>query len=90
MSKVVVVGGGGYVGCVLVEELLALGFSVRVVDRMFYGREPARGFLDRVELVDADMRDFDESHVADARRSSIWVDSPTTPPRSSTQRPIMS
>jgi nucleoside-diphosphate-sugar epimerase len=66
MSKVVVVGGGGYVGCVLVEELLAMGFSVRVVDRMFFGREPARGFLDRVELIDADMRDFDAAHVEDA------------------------
>jgi nucleoside-diphosphate-sugar epimerase len=66
MSKVVVVGGGGYVGCVLVNELLAMGFSVRVVDRMFFGREAAAGFLDRVELVEADMRDFDESHVDDA------------------------
>jgi nucleoside-diphosphate-sugar epimerase len=66
MSKVVVVGGGGYVGCVLVEELLAMGFSVRVVDRMFFGREPVARFLDQIELVDADMRDFDESHVEDA------------------------
>jgi nucleoside-diphosphate-sugar epimerase len=66
MSKVVVVGGGGYVGCVLVEELLAMGFSIRVVDRMFFGREPAAEFLDRIELVDADMRDFDESHLEDA------------------------
>ena len=66
MSKVVVVGGGGYVGCVLVEELLAMGFSVRVVDRMFFGREPAAGFLDRVELAETDMRDFDESCVEDA------------------------
>ena len=66
MSKVVVVGGGGYVGCVLVEELLAIGSSVRVVDRMFFGREPAASFLDRIELIDADMRDFDESCVEDA------------------------
>jgi len=66
MSKVVVVGGGGYVGCVLVEELLAMGFSVRVVDRMFFGREPAAGFLDQIELLDTDMRDFDESCVEDA------------------------
>jgi nucleoside-diphosphate-sugar epimerase len=66
MSKVVVVGGGGYVGCVLVEELLAMGLSVRVVDRLFFGREPLAGFLDQIELVDADMRDFDESHVEDA------------------------
>lgn len=66
MSKVVVVGGGGYVGCVLVEELLSMGFSVRVVDRLFFGQEPVASFLDRVEMVDTDMRDFDASLVEDA------------------------
>ncbi len=65
MKKVLVVGGAGYVGCVLVEELLAKGYSVKVFDRMFFGRAPAEPFLDRVELVVEDMRDLDESHVAD-------------------------
>ena len=65
MKKVLVVGGGGYVGCVLVEELLAKGYSVRVLDRMFFGRDPARPFLDQVELIVEDMREFDESHVED-------------------------
>src|SRR5436309_1705690 len=65
MKKVLVVGGAGYVGCVLVEELLAKGYSVRVFDRLFFGREPAQQFLDRVELVVEDMREFDESHVRD-------------------------
>jgi nucleoside-diphosphate-sugar epimerase len=65
MRKVLVVGGAGYVGCVLVEELLAKGYAVRVLDRMFFGRSPAQGFVDGVELVVEDMRDFDESHVAD-------------------------
>ena len=48
MKKVLVVGGAGYVGCVLVDELLAKGYSVRVLDRLFFGREPAQHFLDRV------------------------------------------
>src|SRR5438046_6477381 len=65
MKKVLVVGGAGYVGCVLVDELLAKGYSVRVLDRLFFGREPAQHFLDRVELVVEDMRDFDPSHVED-------------------------
>lgn len=59
------IGGAGYVGCVLVEELLAKGYSVRVFDRLFFGREPARSFLDRVELVVEDMREFAPSHVQD-------------------------
>jgi nucleoside-diphosphate-sugar epimerase len=65
MKKVLVIGGAGYVGCVLVEELLAKGYSVRVLDRLFFGREPARSFLDRVELVVEDMREFDDAHVED-------------------------
>jgi nucleoside-diphosphate-sugar epimerase len=65
MKKVLVVGGAGYVGCVLVEELLAKGYSVRVLDRLFFGRDPIRSFADRVELIVEDMRDFDSSHVAD-------------------------
>jgi nucleoside-diphosphate-sugar epimerase len=65
MNKVLVVGGAGYVGSVLVEELLALGFSVRILDRMFFGHESTREFIDRVELIVADMRDIDASHVED-------------------------
>jgi nucleoside-diphosphate-sugar epimerase len=60
-----VIGGAGYVGCVLVEELLAKGYSVRVLDRLFFGREPIAPLLDRIELVVEDMREFDESHVED-------------------------
>jgi nucleoside-diphosphate-sugar epimerase len=65
MKKVLVVGGAGYIGCVLVEELLAKGYSVRVLDRLFFGREPTRSFADRVELVEEDMRAVDESHMQD-------------------------
>jgi nucleoside-diphosphate-sugar epimerase len=63
-SKVLVVGGAGYVGAVLVSELLAIGMSVRVLDRMFFGRRPLDGVSDRIELIQADMREFDEQHVA--------------------------
>ena len=62
-GKVLIVGGAGYVGCVLVDELLEKGYSVRVLDRMFYGRAPMERFLDRVELVVEDMRDIDGSHM---------------------------
>jgi nucleoside-diphosphate-sugar epimerase len=65
MKKVLVVGGGGYVGCVLVNELLAKGYSVKVLDRLFFGRAPLEPYLDRVELVLEDMRNVDESHLAD-------------------------
>jgi nucleoside-diphosphate-sugar epimerase len=63
MNEVLVVGGGGYVGCVLVEELLAKGYSVRILDRLFFGEQAIKHLMDRVELVVEDMRDFNESHV---------------------------
>lgn len=65
MRKVLVLGGGGYVGCVLVEELLAKGYSVRVLDRLFFGREPIAGFQDRIELILEDMRDLEPRHLED-------------------------
>src|SRR5207237_7124152 len=62
---VMVVGGAGYVGCVLVDELLAKGYSVKVFDRMFYGRAPIEPFRDRVELLVEDMRDLEPRHLQD-------------------------
>lgn len=64
-NKVMLVGGAGYVGCVLTEELLAKGYSVRILDRVFFGKRPIEHLLDRVELVLADMRDLDESDLED-------------------------
>ena len=64
-DKVMVVGGGGYVGCVLVDELLAKGYSVKVFDRMFFGRAPIESFRDRVELLVEDMRDLEAKHLED-------------------------
>jgi nucleoside-diphosphate-sugar epimerase len=59
--SVLVTGGGGYIGCVLVERLLERGHSVRILDRLDWGERPLDGVLDRVELVVADMRDVPAS-----------------------------
>jgi len=65
MNKVLVVGGGGYVGCVLVEALLEKGYNVKVIDRLFFGRDPIEPVADRIELIVDDMRDIDESQMED-------------------------
>jgi nucleoside-diphosphate-sugar epimerase len=39
MKTVLVVGGGGYIGSVLTEMLLDAGHRVRVLDRLFFGRQ---------------------------------------------------
>lgn len=55
--RLLVTGGGGYIGCVLVERLLARGYRVRVLDRLYWGEQALREVLDRIELVVADIRD---------------------------------
>lgn len=56
MRKVLLVGGAGYVGSVLAEELLERGYAVKILDRLYYGDSGLREIHDRVELVVADMR----------------------------------
>jgi len=41
-GRVLVVGGAGYIGSLLAERLLQLGYKVRVLDALLYGREPLR------------------------------------------------
>jgi nucleoside-diphosphate-sugar epimerase len=60
-QTVLVAGGAGYIGCVLVPRLLERGYSVRVLDRLYFGEEPLGAFRDRIELVVADVREVPES-----------------------------
>jgi nucleoside-diphosphate-sugar epimerase len=39
---VLVVGGAGYIGSLLVERFLQLGYRVRVLDALLYGKEPLK------------------------------------------------
>jgi len=65
MSKILLVGGAGYVGCVLARELLERGYAVKLLDRLYFGDEGLRDIRDRVELVVGDMRHVDDSLLAD-------------------------
>jgi nucleoside-diphosphate-sugar epimerase len=51
---ILVTGGAGYVGSVLVNELLALGETVRVVDTQWFGNPFAKH--ERLEMIQADLR----------------------------------
>ena len=55
-KKVLVIGGAGYVGSVLVEELLKRGYAVKVFDRLIYGDRGLEQVRDRIELITGDMR----------------------------------
>jgi nucleoside-diphosphate-sugar epimerase len=58
---ILVTGGAGYVGCVLVRELLNKGEAVRVFDKLFFGEEGLHEVRDKVELIQGDLRYFDEA-----------------------------
>ncbi|GIW40072.1 MAG: NAD-dependent dehydratase [Candidatus Binatia bacterium] len=65
MGRILVVGGAGYVGAVLVQELLERGYAVRVVDRLYFGDEGLREVRDRCELVARDMRTVGAAELSD-------------------------
>lgn len=54
-------GGAGYIGSVLVPRLLARGYEVRVLDRLYFGDGGLGAVSDRVELVVGDVREPPES-----------------------------
>lgn len=60
--NVLVTGGGGYIGSVLVRLLLERGHNVRVLDRLFFGKESLKDIEDRITLINNDIRNVDSSH----------------------------
>lgn len=61
---ILVTGGAGYVGSLLVRELLALGETVRVVDTHWFGN--SFDTHERLELVKADLRYSDTAYLEGA------------------------
>jgi nucleoside-diphosphate-sugar epimerase len=64
-KKVLVVGGAGYVGSVLVPELLERGYAVKVFDRLFFGDQGLSDVRDRIQLEIGDMRSMSPALLED-------------------------
>ena len=59
-QKVLVTGGGGFIGSSLVERLVLDGYSVRVLDNFATGRrENLAGLIDDVELIEGDIQSYE-------------------------------
>lgn len=65
--KILVTGGAGYVGSVLVPELVNQGHQVKCLDRFFFGSEylSSKQFEGNVELIKDDIRWFDSNILDD-------------------------
>ena len=55
---ILVTGGAGYIGSVLTQRLLDRGYRVRILDRLYWGRGPIASSLDKIEVMEADVRDM--------------------------------
>ncbi|HEY3252244.1 MAG TPA: SDR family oxidoreductase [Ignavibacteria bacterium] len=60
-EKILVIGGGGYLGAVLVNRLLQEGFPVRIVDSFIYGKRAVEKYKEdsRVEIIEGDIRNIE-------------------------------
>lgn len=63
--KVLVVGGGGYVGSMLIPYLLEEGYNIKCLDKLFFGEEPLESFRDNIDLIIDDIRTFNPSILDD-------------------------
>jgi len=60
-ENVLVIGGAGYLGVVLTEQLLASGYTVKILDSFIYGSKPVEKFRPdkRVEIIEGDIRNVE-------------------------------
>lgn len=69
-EKILVTGGAGYIGSILVPELLAQGYSVTVIDNFLYGQTSLSSAISnpKLELIYGDVRDeaLMTSHIGKA------------------------
>lgn len=72
-GPILVIGGAGYIGSHAVEQLLARGRSVRVLDRLMHGGDPLADFRGnaRFEFIEGDAADI--SKLTTAMRSVSGV-----------------
>jgi nucleoside-diphosphate-sugar epimerase len=65
LVRVLVTGGAGFIGSNLVDELLAGGHTVRVLDNFSTGHRQNLGAADgEVELIEGDLRSYERVHNA--------------------------
>ena len=58
LQRVLVVGGGGYIGSALLAKLLNQGYQVRLLDLLLFGTEPIQDLIEHpnLEIIQADFR----------------------------------
>ncbi len=56
MKRILVTGGAGYIGSLVVEELLKDGFKPVVFDSFLWGKDALEDVADQIEMIEGDIR----------------------------------
>mgnify|MGYP001411635990 CR=1 FL=1 len=58
-KSILVTGGAGYIGSVLTHKLVEIGYNVRIIDSLIYGKNGISDLISKnsVELIEKDIRD---------------------------------
>jgi len=66
MVRILLTGGGGYIGSVLARELLKKGMNVRMLDKFLFGKESLFGISDHpnLEVMEGDIRHIEDLAIA--------------------------
>lgn len=65
IKKVLVTGGAGYIGSIVVRQLLERGYVVRVLDRLIFTDKALEAVKSKIELVEGDIRTANHSTFND-------------------------
>ena len=59
LKTILVTGGAGYIGSVLTHKLVKLGYNVRIIDSLIYGKDGISDLISKnsIELINKDIRD---------------------------------
>jgi nucleoside-diphosphate-sugar epimerase len=58
VKKVLVTGGAGYIGSILVKDLITKGYSVKIFDSLIFGKDHLSDIESKIEIVRGDVRQF--------------------------------
>lgn len=89
MSKLcLVLGGAGFIGANLCEELLKQGFRVRIFDRKNFSQKNILSFIEKIEIFEGDFSNFEDVKSALAGVNYVYHLISTTLPANSMVNPI--
>src|SRR5919201_223767 len=71
--RVLVTGGGGFIGSHLASRLISLGHDVRIIDNFATGRRSnVFALADAIELFEGDIQSYERVHNAVARCEVVF------------------